>query len=358
MSSGAYGLLGRSGLRVSPLALGTMTFGQEGWGCDRDASRALIDRYLEWGGNFIDTADRYADGASEEIVGEHLAERGLRDQVVLATKFSLGAKPGDPNSGGNGRKSMVASLEASLRRLRTDYLDLYYMHAWDGMTPVDEVTGGLQDLVSQGKVRYVALSDVPAWYAARAHTLAEWRGRLPICAVQLEYSLVERGLELEFPAMCAELGIDIVAWGPLGGGLLSGKHEPGVSPAGSRMQVTAAFTPPALEKATDRNWAVLGAVREVAEELGRSPAQVAVGWLLSRPGVGAVLLGARNAAQLDDTLGAADTPLPAEALERLTDASRPALVKPYDWFSWGQGLMNTNVSRRAGALGSASSDRS
>lgn len=354
MTDAHYGLLGRSGLRVSPLALGTMTFGQAGWGCGREDATALLDRYLDWGGNLIDTADRYADGGSEEIIGDWMADRGVRDRVVLATKFSLGRVPENPNSGGNGRKSMVASLEASLRRLKTDYIDLYYMHAWDGMTPVDEVMGGLQDLVSAGKIRYAGLSDVPAWYAARAQTLAEWRGRLPVCALQLEYSLVERGLELEFPAMCSELGMSLVAWSPLANGFLSGKHTPDAMPDGSRMQLTAAHTPPSMNKATTRNWEILQAVREVADELGRSPAQVAIGWLLSRPAVGAILLGARRVEQIDDSLAAADAPLPSDAVDRLSAVGEREPTKPYDWFPWGLGLQNDGVARRAAALTGAS----
>ncbi len=351
MTTPTYGLLGRSGLRVSPLALGTMTFGQAGWGCDRDASRALLDHYLEWGGNFIDTADRYGDGASEEIIGEYLAERGVRDSVVLATKYSLGT-PDHPNATGNGRIAMRRAIERSLQRLRTDYIDLYYMHAWDGITPVDEVVGGLQDLVSEGKVRYVALSDSPAWYVSRAHTLAEWHGHLPVCAVQLEYSLAERGIELEYPAMCAELGMDIVGWGPLASGLLTGSHTREESPAGSRRHLTAGHVPPTLDKDSERNWATVETLREIAEQTGRSGAQVAIGWLLSRPAVGSILLGARTIEQLEDTLGAADAPLPAEALERLTAASAPEYVKPYDWFGWGQAQTNMNgaVARRSTAL--------
>jgi aryl-alcohol dehydrogenase-like predicted oxidoreductase len=350
-TTGGYGLLGRSGLRVSPLALGTMTFGQADWGCERDVSHALMDRYIEWGGNFVDTADLYGHGASEEIVGEYVADRRLRDQVVIATKFSLGASQDNPNSGGNGRKAMMSALESSLRRLRTDYVDLYYMHAWDGLTPVDEVMAGLQDLVTQGKVRYVALSDVPAWYAARAQTLAEWRGRLPVCAVQLEYSLVERGVELEFPTMCAELGMAIVAWSPLGMGVLSGKYtRDGDRPDGARLQVTAAYTPPELAKLTERNLEIADVVREVAAEVGRSPAQVATAWLLARPAVGAVLLGARTVAQLDDSLGAADAPLPADAMERLNAVSELPVLKPYSWFGWGRSIMNPGVTPRAAAL--------
>ena len=225
MTLDSYHTLGRSGLRVSRLALGTMTFAQEGWGCDRDTAGKLLDVYLDAGGNFIDTADMYADGASEAVTGALIAERGIRDYVVLSTKFTMAMRPGDPNSAGNGRKSMLRALEASLRRLGTDHVDLYILHAWDALTPVEEVMRSLDDLVSAGKVRYIAFSDVPAWYAARAQTLAEWRGYEPLCALQLEYSLAERGLELEFPSLCQELGMGLMTWGPLGNGLLSGKYS-------------------------------------------------------------------------------------------------------------------------------------
>jgi aryl-alcohol dehydrogenase-like predicted oxidoreductase len=209
-----YYTLGRSGLRVSRLALGTMTFGTPAWGADPATSARIFDAYLEAGGNFVDTADVYASGVSEEIVGKLIAERGIRDRTVLSTKFTLAGRPGDPNAGGNGRKAMLRSLEGSLRRLGTDHVDLYIVHAWDTLTPVEEVMRGLDDLVSSGKVRYVGFSDLPAWYAARAQTLAEWRGYEPLIALQLEYSLAERGLEYEFPALARELGMGLMTWGP------------------------------------------------------------------------------------------------------------------------------------------------
>jgi len=335
---GPYRTLGRSGLRVSRLGLGTMTFGEAAWGCDAATADALMRRYVEAGGNLIDTADRYAGGGSEEIVGAFLEREGLREQVVLATKYSLGARDGDPNSGGNGRKSMMRALEGSLRRLRTDHVDLYYLHAWDGFTPVDEVVGALDDLVRQGKVRYVALSDVPAWYASRAVTLAECHGRARPIAVQLEYSLAERGVEYEFPAMCEALGTGIVAWSPLGSGLLSGKYA--AEGAQGRLALTRDFTPPALAKLTPRNAEIVTTLAEVAASLDRAPAQVAINWVASRPAVACVLLGARNEAQLEQTLDALEFELPADALARLDAATAPALEKPYSWFGWGQGLMN------------------
>jgi aryl-alcohol dehydrogenase-like predicted oxidoreductase len=329
-----YYTLGRSGLRVSRLALGTMTFGQPGWGCDRETALALFDRY------------RYAVGGSEELVGEFLADRGVRDRIVLSTKFSLGSEAGNPNSSGNGRKSMVRALENSLRRLRTDYVDLYFLHAWDGMTPVEEVMRGLDDLVTQGKVRYAAFSDVPAWYAARGQTLAEWRGYEPLCALQLEYSLAERGIEYEFPGLCHELGLGLMVWGPLANGLLSGKYARDAELPDGRLKIAAPHTPPELDKLTQRNWAIVSELAEVARDLGRTSAQVAINWAANRPAVGAVLLGATKSAQLEDTLQSLDFELPEALGSRLDEVSEPPLVKPYGWFGWGQSLMNEAVAAK------------
>jgi aryl-alcohol dehydrogenase-like predicted oxidoreductase len=321
-----YHLLGRSGLRVSRLALGTMTFGQQPWGCDAKQAAAILDRYLDWGGNLIDTADHYAGGESETMLGAMLAERGARDRMVLASKFSLGSGAKGPNQVGNGRKTMMASLDASLRRLGTDYLDLYILHLWDGVTPAEEVMRGLDDAVRAGKVRHVALSDVTGWYAARAQTLAEWRGYAPVCAVQLEYSLIERGLELEFPTLCGELGMGILAWAPLCNGLLSGKYRPGALGEG---RIKAVVESGRFDRLTDRNWAIVAELEKVAAELGRPMAQVAVNWVASRPALGSVILGATRPDQLDETLGALDFTIPPALLERLDRVSALPKIFPY-----------------------------
>ena len=221
-----YTTLGRSGLRVSPLCLGTMTFGTEwGWGAEEDASRAILRGYCESGGNFIDTADCYTNGTSEEMLGKFLKQDGLRDRMVLATKFSFNMRPGDPNAGGNGRKSIVQALEASLRRLQTDYIDLYWLHAWDMLTPVEEVIATMTDLVGAGKIRYYGFSDTPAWYVARAQTLAEQQGKHRMVALQLEYSLIERNIEREHIPTAQELGIAVCPWSPLASGFLTGKYK-------------------------------------------------------------------------------------------------------------------------------------
>lgn len=335
MTSTSYHPLGRSGLRVSRLALGTMTFGNgNGWGCDRETSLALFDRYIESGGNFVDTADVYAGGTSETWLGEFIAERGLRDEVVLATKFTnnFSNTTGNPNAAGNGRKNIMRSLEASLRRLKTDYVDLYLLHTWDRLTPVEEVLRTMTDLVAQGKIRHFALSDVPAWYAARAKTLSDLRGFEPPCALQMEYSLVARGIDYEFPPMCQELGMGLMAWSPLGGGLLSGKYQPHVDPAaqaGGRLKATAAVATAALRKTTPQNWEIIAELDAVAKELGRSMPQVAINWVANRPAVSSVVLGATRVQQLEDTLGALDFALPPDLEARLDAASRLAPMFPY-----------------------------
>jgi aryl-alcohol dehydrogenase-like predicted oxidoreductase len=332
-----YSLLGRSGLRVSPLCLGTMTFGTEwGWGADLDTCRAMFRAYLEAGGNFVDTADLYTGGRSEEILGVLMREAGNREQLVVATKFTFNARPGDPNAGGNGRKNVLRALEGSLRRLGTDFVDLYWLHAWDGLTPVEEVMATLDALVRSGQVRHVGLSNVPAWYLGRAQTLAEWRGLERICALQLEYSLVERSIEREFVPAALELGMGICPWSPLGGGFLTGKYTraDGVDGAGAgRLQQTKSSNNPVFVKFTDRNWRILEVLREVAGELGRSPAQVAVNWATNRPGVASTILGATRLGQLEDTLRALEFSLPEPLARRLEEASRPELGFPYVFFS-------------------------
>ncbi|HET9741920.1 MAG TPA: aldo/keto reductase [Terriglobales bacterium] len=210
MNLSSYVTLGRSGLKVSPLSLGTMTFGTEwGWGAEEDVSRKIFNCYIEGGGNFVDTADLYTAGHSEELTGKFIHERGLRDRVVLATKFTFNAEPGNPNAGGNGRKNLYRALEGSLRRLKTDFIDLYWLHAWDTVTPVEEVVSTFDDLVRAGKIRYFGFSDTPAWYVARAQTLAEKEGKARLIALQLEYSLVERSIEREHIPVAQELGIGV-----------------------------------------------------------------------------------------------------------------------------------------------------
>ena len=327
-----YALLGRSGLRVSPLCLGTMTFGTDwGWGSPEAAARAILDRYLEAGGNFIDTADGYTQGSSEEMLGRFLQD-GRRDRVVLATKFTFGTVPGDANAGGNGRKNMMRALEGSLRRLRTDYVDLYWLHAWDRVTPVEEVMSGLDALVRAGKVRYIGLSDTPAWYLARAQTLAELRGWEKVCALQLEYSLVERNIEREHVPAALELGMGVCPWSPLASGMLTGKYRRGEGEG--RLSAIRHSGNPGFEKLfTERNYGIADEVVSVAKEAGRSPAQVALNWVTRRPGVVSTIIGATQLRQLEDNLAALEFDIGPELSARLEEKSRPELVFPYVFYT-------------------------
>lgn len=330
-----YTLLGRSGLRVSPLCLGTMNFGTEwGWGHDAETARKIFQRYIELGGNFIDTADGYTGGTSEQLLGQFIEERSLRDRVVLATKFTFTGEMGNPNAGGNGRKNMIRALEGSLKRLRTDYVDLYWLHAWDMLTPVEEVMSGLDALVRAGKVRYIGFSDTPAWYTSRAQTLADLRGWEKICALQFEYNLTERSVEREHVPMALELGMGLCPWSPLASGLLTGKYRRtsgGVEGKG-RLQTTKDSTNPVFKKFSDRNFAIVDELVQVAERVGKSPAQVALNWITKRPGVTSTIVGASSIAQLDDNLSALDFTLPESEAAKLEKASRPEPVTPYIFF--------------------------
>jgi aryl-alcohol dehydrogenase-like predicted oxidoreductase len=334
-----YSLLGRSGLRVSPLCLGAMTFGTEsGWGAERDVSRAIFQRYLEAGGNFVDTANFYTNGHSEEMVGDFIKEAGVRDRVVLATKFTfnLNMTGGDPNFGGNGRKTIYQSLEASLRRLKTDYVDLYWMHTWDTLTPVEEVMETMDALVRQGKVRYFGLSDTPAWYLARAQTLAELRGLPRVVALQLEYSLIERNIEREHIPAALELGMGVCPWSPLGMGLLTGKYRraEGTVGAGDGRLTDAQHGPnPILHKFNERNWRIADALVGVAKEIGRPAAQVALNWITRRPGVTSTIIGATKLGQLEENLAALEFDIPPALGQRLEELSRPETVFPYNFYA-------------------------
>jgi aryl-alcohol dehydrogenase-like predicted oxidoreductase len=347
-----YIKLGRSGLRISPLCLGTMTFGTEwGWGSEENVSRSVFDGYVDAGGNFVDTADAYTGGKSEELVGKFIADRKLRDRVVLATKFTFNTDPGNPNAGGNGRKNLYRALEGSLRRLRTDYIDLYWLHAWDTVTPVEEVVATLNDLVREGKIRHYGLSDTPAWYVARAYTLAEKEGKERPIALQLEYSLVERNIEREHIPVAQELGLGICPWSPLASGLLSGKYAGADREKGADGRLAKLKTSgnPAFEKLfTDRNWAIADVLHGVAKELGRSAAQVALNWTTKRPAISSTIIGATKLSQLEDNLHALDFEIPAELARRLEEAGRPELVFPYAFFSPGmQAMLRGGVPLRA-----------
>jgi aryl-alcohol dehydrogenase-like predicted oxidoreductase len=325
-----YRQLGRSGLRISPLALGAATFGNDwGWGAEQDEARRLFDLYVEHGGNFVDTAVTYTNGTSERMLGEFVKNR--RDGVVLATKYSTLRRADDPNSGGASRKSLFGAVETSLRQLGTDYVDLLYLHVWDSTTPVEEILRGLDDLVRQGKVLYVAISNTPAWQISRLQTIADLRGWSPLVALQLEYNLVERTGERELLPMAREMGLGTVLWSPLAGGVLTGKYGrqdlTASSPAeGESVRKSFNVT---LGGVTERSLAVVDVVKEVAAELDRTPAQVALAWTLRNPDVTVPVVGARTVAQLRENLGALEVDLTPVQLTRLNEASAIDLGFPH-----------------------------
>ena len=334
MQVNEYVTLGRSGLRVSPLALGTMTFGNDRWGSSDAESRRIFDSYMKHGGNFVDVADVYAEGKSEEVLGGFIAEAKLHDRLVVATKFSFNPQEGNPNSGGNGRKNIYRALEGSLRRLKLDYIDLYWMHVWDTLTPVEEVVSTLTDLVHEGKILYYGFSDVPAWYAARAVTLAETMGLERPIGLQLEYSLVERNIEREHIPAALELGMGVCPWSPLASGFLTGKYskEGPTSSRGSRLEVLKDSNNPVFNKFTDRNWAILDTVQKFAKQLSRSAAEVALSWVAHQPGITSTIIGATSLKQLETNLGAVTFELPTDARAELDSVSQLEPAHPYMFF--------------------------
>ncbi|HEV2178517.1 MAG TPA: aldo/keto reductase [Terriglobia bacterium] len=337
-----YKLLGRSGLRVSELCLGTMTFGEDwGWGAPKEESRRQYDAFLEAGGNFIDTANTYTNGTSEEFLGEFMAAD--RDRIVLATKYTDGIPNNDPNVAGNHRKSMVQSVEASLKRLNTTYIDLLWLHTWDFTTPVEEVMRAFDDLVRAGKVLYIGVSDTPAWVVSQANILAELRGWTPFVGLQIEYNLIERTPERELLPMARALDIGVAAWSPLKAGLLSGKYN---RPAGSAPASTpsssasvSAVLPKRLDDAvsasfaplTERSLRIAEQVGQIARETGATSSQVALNWLRSK---GAIpIIGGRRVDQIKENLACLNFMLPDEHVLRLDNISRIELGFPHDFLA-------------------------
>jgi aryl-alcohol dehydrogenase-like predicted oxidoreductase len=321
----SYITLGRSGLRVSPLALGAMTFGEEGgWGSTVEESERILQAYLDRGGNFIDTANFYTNGHSEKILGDFFAARpGLRDRVVLASKFFGNLHPGDPNGGGAGRKAILGQVEETLRRMQTDYLDLYWLHNWDAHTPVEETMRTLDELVTAGKVRYLGFSNTPAWYTAQAHTLAQLKGWAPLIALQLEYSLLARTVEGELVPLALDAGLGITPWSPLAGGFLSGKYRRGAEVGETqRGQITGG--------PSDAQFDVIDVLLTVAQETGADPAAVALAWLRERPGVAAPIVGARRLDHLERNLASLEVQLTPAHHAALDRASAPQLDYPHD----------------------------
>ena len=320
----SYITLGRSGLRISPLSLGTMTFGEDnGWGASPETSEAILAEYLDLGGNIVDTANTYTNGHSEKIVGDFFAARpGRRERVVLSTKFFANLHPGDPNGGGAGRKALITQLEESLRRLQTDYVDLYWLHGWDRRAPIEETLRALDDLVAAGKIRYVGFCNVPAWVAAQSQTIARFRGWAPVTALQIEYSLLERTPEGELLPMAEALGVGVLSWSPLRGGQLSGKYvRDGGAPADSPRSAH-------MGGPTGRDWGIIDAVARVAAEIGVSSAEVALAWVRSQPTVSSTLIGARTAGQLRANLASLEITLTPGQLAALNKPSTPSLNFP------------------------------
>ncbi len=323
-----YVTLGKSGLRVSPFCLGTMTFGLDwGWGSTEDESRRILDRFIELGGNFLDTANVYTKGHSEVIIGDYLQRKSVRrDQLVIATKFFGTLYPGDPNAGGAGRKSIFSACENSLARLKTDYIDLYWMHCWDKFTPIEETMSALEDLVRQGKVRYIGFSDTPAWKVAEAQMIAKFRGWASLIALQIEYSLIERTVEGELIPMALEMGLGVTPWSPLKYGVLTGKYtrenvdkvEPG----------RGEWIKGVLNETTFK---IVDELQRISKELNTTPARVALSWVQRKPGVTSSIFGARTLDHLDDNLAALDLVLPEEHIQALDKVSEPKLNFPFDF---------------------------
>jgi len=329
-----YRLLGNSGLRVSEAALGTMTFGEDwGWGTAKDEARKVYDAFREAGGNFIDTANLYTNGTSESFLGEFMD--GHRQSVVLATKYTNAFPGTDPNAAGNQRKNMMQAVEASLKRLKTDYIDLYLVHIWDQITPVEEVMRGLDDLVRAGKVLYTGISDAPAWWIAQANTLAQLRGWSPFVGLQIEYSLIERTVERELIPMAKALHIGVTAWSPLAGGVLTGKYHGhgGSSAAASEQARMTTDMAKDFKPEPVRSGRIVAAVKSVSDETGRSMAQVALAWLRYRPVPVVPIIGARKLSQFEDNLASLDLTLSADHLKTLDEASAIELGFPYDLYA-------------------------
>ncbi|MBP1852430.1 aldo/keto reductase [Rhizobium halophytocola] len=349
MTLNDYRTLGNSGLIVSPLALGTMTFGAAGWGADEQTSRALFDAYTDAGGNFLDTADLYSAGRSEGMLGTFLAESGLRDRLVVATKSGFARGQGTPHLGGNGAKNIRVSMEQSLKRLRTDYIDMYWMHVWDRTTPAEEVLQTLADAVRSGKILHYGFSNTPAWYVAKIATLAKAHGLPRPIGLQYAYSLIDRGVELELLPAGDALGLGLVPWSPLAAGLLTGKYaRDKIADAGrpSGLPGTAADEGEKRQEGrlngdnpfggmlfTEQNFDIVDVVRTVAAEAGRSMAEVALAWVASRPGISSVLIGASRPEQLAQNLASLDLVLSDDQQARLEAASRPPVINPYFIFT-------------------------
>jgi len=320
---------GRSGLRVSRYALGAFNFGgKQPWSLDAKAAGSMISRYRELGGNFLDCANSYGGGEAEAILGDYLAAQpGARDAMVIASKFGSNVRDGDPNAGGGGRKSILQSVEASLRKLKTDRIDLLWMHIWDPLTPMDETLRALDDLVRAGKVLHIGLSNIPAWKVAEAHWLAQFRNQAPVVGLQLQYSLMERNIEIEHVPLAEAYGLGIAAWSPLKSGALSGRYRRGDA-SNHDAEGRGAFLARILDDTAER---VLAVVMDIAGQRRVTPAQIALAWLQAQPCVSTILLGANDARQLEENGAASRIGLSPEELAALDEVGRPKLAYPADF---------------------------
>lgn len=337
MSINNYYTLGNTGLRVSRLALGTMTFGKEwGWGNTKEEAQHIFDYYLDHGGNFVDTADMYTQGSSERFIGDFMQKRKNRDEIVLATKFTFNtSQNNDVNAGGNSRKNIRRTLEESLKRLKTDYIDLYILHCWDLFTPVEEVMRTLNDLVTEGKILHIAFSNVPAWYASRAQAIAQSMNYEPVSAFQLEYSLIQRNIEDEYIDLGQYTNAGIMAWSPLGGGLLSGKYKPGIDAqtgVDGRLKHITDHGGEVSSKDNERNWKIVKALHEVSEAINQPMASVALNWTANQNNVASVLIGATKMSQIEANMKALNFEIPQELMRQLDEASSREISYPYTFF--------------------------
>jgi aryl-alcohol dehydrogenase-like predicted oxidoreductase len=337
MSLDQYLTLGRSGLRVSPFCLGTMTFGEDlGWGTPVEESKKILDRFIELGGNFIDTANFYTKSHSEKIIGDHVGRQpARRDRLVIATKFSGNLYPGDPNGGGSGRKSVISACENSLRRLQTDYIDLYWLHNWDVNTPMDETMRALDDLVSSGKVRYIGVSDTPAWKIVEANMLAQFRGWAPFIGLQIEYSLLERSVEQELVPMALEFGLGITPWSPLKSGMLSGKYT---RKNAGQMKPDRGFIADGF--LNEKTYTIVDVLEVIAKAHDSTPARVALAWVQTQKGVTSTIIGARRLSQLDDNMKALDLKLTPDEIARLDTLTKPTFGFPQSMQPWFPSIHN------------------
>ncbi len=327
-----YVTLGRSGLRVSPLCLGTMTFGPDwGWGSTVEDSKKILDAFLDAGGNFIDTANIYTKGHSEKIIGDHIGrDPAKRERAVIATKFFGGLRTGDPNCGGAGRKALMNACEHSLRRLQTDFIDLYWLHCYDPHTPIDETMRALDDLVRAGKVRHIGFSDVPAWKAVQAQYEAIFRAWTPSIALQIEYSLLERTVEGDLMPMAREMGMGVTPWSPLKGGVLTGKYDRKSTESDAKRGAWVA------NHFNDRTFAVVDMLESIATDKrvnGKpaTPAHVALAWVRQKPGVTSTIIGARTMDQLTANLDSLALELSPADMRRLDEATAPKLPFPHEF---------------------------